>query len=122
MRTILGLTLVVVAGTAGDLLLTRGMKWVGEVTSVHPLRALPMVIAAFRLPSMWAALSLQVLAFLSFLALLSWANVSVVVPATALGYAVGAIGAKFFLRETVSPIRWMGVLLISCGVAFVLAG
>ena len=122
MRTVLCLTFVVIAGTCGDLLLTRSLKSVDEVTSVHPLRVAPVVIAAFRLPSMWAALALQALAFFSFLALLSWANVSAVVPATALGYAVGAIGAKVFLRETVGAIRWMGVLLISCGVAFVLAG
>jgi uncharacterized membrane protein len=122
MRTVLCLTIVVIAGTSGDLLLTRTMKSVGEVKSVHPRRVMRVVISAFGLPSMWAALSLQALAFFSFLALLSWADVSLVVPASALGYAVGAIGAKFFLRETLSPIRWMGVLLISCGVAFVLAG
>jgi bacterial/archaeal transporter family protein len=116
------LTFVVIAGTFGDLLLTRSLKSVDQVTSLHPLRVAPVVIAAFRRPSMWAALALQALAFFSFLALLSWANVSAVVPATALGYAVGAIGAKVFLRETVGAIRWMGVLLISCGVAFVLAG
>jgi uncharacterized membrane protein len=122
MRTFLCLTIVVFAGTFGDLLLTRTMKSVGEVTSVHPRRVWRAVISAFRLPSMWAALLLQVLLFFSFLALLSWANVSLVVPASALGYAAGAVGAKFFLRETLSPVRWMGVLLISCGVAFVLAG
>jgi drug/metabolite transporter (DMT)-like permease len=122
MRTFLGLTILVVASTFGDLLLTRTMKSVGEVTGVRPLRALGVVMSAFWRPSMWAALSLQAVAFFSFLALLSWANVSVVVPASALGYAAGALGAKFFLRETLSPVRWTGILLISCGVALVLAG
>jgi drug/metabolite transporter (DMT)-like permease len=122
MRTVLCLTILVIAGTFGDLLLTRTMKSVGEVKSVHPRRVMREVMSAFRLPSMWAALALQALAFFSFLALLSWADVSLVVPASALSYAVGAIGAKYFLRETLSPIRWVGVLLISCGVAFVLAG
>jgi uncharacterized membrane protein len=122
MRTVLCLTILVCAGTCGDLLLTGTMKSVGEVQSVDPRRVLPVVASAFSLPSMWAALALQALAFFSFLALLSWANVSLVVPASALSYAVGAIGAKVFLRETLSPIRWAGVLLISCGVAFVLAG
>jgi uncharacterized membrane protein len=122
MRTVLCLTIIVLAGTCGDLLLTRTMKSVGDVKSVRPQIVVPAVISAFALPSMWAALFLQALAFFSFLAVLSWAKVSVVVPATALSYAVGAIGATVFLRETLTAIRWMGVLLISCGVAFVLAG
>ena len=122
MRTVLGLIVLVCAGTCGDLLLTRTMKLVGEVQSVDPRRVVRVVFSAFRLPSMWAALMLQAVAFFSFLALLSWANVSVVVPASALSYAVGAIGAALFLRETLSPTRWVGVLLISCGVVFVLAG
>jgi len=122
MRTIFCLTILVFAGTCGDLLLTHTMKSAGEVSTVHLQRLLRDVVSTFRLPSMWAALSLQALAFFSFLALLSWANVSVVVPASALSYAVGAIGAKLFLRETLSPTRWAGVALISCGVLFVLAG
>jgi uncharacterized membrane protein len=122
MRTGLCLTILVFAGTSGDLVLTRTMKSVGEVASVHPRRVVRAVASAFRLPSMWVALSLQATAFFSFLALLSWANVSVVVPASALSYAVGAVGAKLFLHETLSPVRWVGVLLISCGVLFVLAG
>jgi drug/metabolite transporter (DMT)-like permease len=122
MRTVLCLTIVVFAGTCGDLLLTHAIRSVGEMKSVHPLSVLPVIVSAFNQPSMWTALCLEALAFFSFLAVLSWANVSLVVPASALSYAAGAIGAKVFLRETLSPIRWTGVLLISCGVACVLAG
>jgi drug/metabolite transporter (DMT)-like permease len=51
------------------------------------------------------------------LALLSWADASLVVPATALSYVSGAFGAKFFLREKIEPVRWIGVILVCAGVA-----
>jgi drug/metabolite transporter (DMT)-like permease len=61
------------------------------------------------------------LAFFSLLALLSWAQVSFVVPATAANYVVGAVGAKFLLKERVSQARWAGLLLVAAGVALVCA-
>lgn len=56
------------------------------------------------------------------LALLSWENVSFVVPSTALSYAVGALGAKFLLGEKINGMRWAGVLLVCIGVCLVWAG
>jgi drug/metabolite transporter (DMT)-like permease len=64
---------------------------------------------------------LQGLAFFTLLALLSWADVSFVVPATALNYVVGAAGSMIFLREQVDRTRWAGVLLVCVGVAFICA-
>jgi drug/metabolite transporter (DMT)-like permease len=43
-------------------------------------------------------------------------------PATAFGYVVTAFLSRFFLHETVSPWRWAGVLLITCGVGLVARG
>jgi drug/metabolite transporter (DMT)-like permease len=53
---------------------------------------------------------------------LSLENVSLVVPVTALSYAAGALGGKFFLGEQVSRRRWMGVLIVCAGVALVIMG
>jgi len=55
------------------------------------------------------------------LALLSWAQVSFVVPATAANYVVGAVGARFLLKERVSQTRWAGLLLVTAGVVLVCA-
>ena len=57
--------------------------------------------------------------FFSFLAVLSWANLSFVVPATAIVYAVTVLGAKFILREHIDGMRWAGTLLVCLGVALV---
>jgi len=53
--------------------------------------------------------------------LLSWADVSFVIPATALSYVVGALGARILLGERLGPMRWVGILLVSLGVAIVCA-
>ena len=39
------------------------------------------------------------------------------IPAAALDYVVGTLGARFLLGESVTPLRWAGVCLISAGVA-----
>jgi drug/metabolite transporter (DMT)-like permease len=51
--------------------------------------------------------------------MLSIENVSFVGPVTALSYAAGAFGARLFLRERISPQRWLGVLIVCIGVTLV---
>jgi drug/metabolite transporter (DMT)-like permease len=43
-------------------------------------------------------------------------------PATALGYVLLALVARFVLHEHISPLRWIGILLITAGVGFVAGG
>src|SRR5437870_5303976 len=121
MRTLVSLGILVLAGTAGDLALARAMKSVGQV-QLSPASLLRGILDSLGHPWMWIGLLLHAAAFAAFLALLSWTDVSVVVPASALSYVAGVAGAKLFLRERIDPDRWAGVLLIALGVAFVLAG
>ena len=65
---------------------------------------------------------MMAMGFFALLGMLSLANVSFVFPATALSYAVGALGGKLFLGERVTPQRWVGVLLVCIGVALVFIG
>jgi hypothetical protein len=120
MRTAVSLAILVIAGTAGDLALARAMKRVGHVR-LRPASLLRGIGNGLRQVWMWIGLLLHAAAFVSFLALLSWADVSVVVPASALSYVAGVGGAKLFLREQIDGNRWVGVLLIALGVALVLA-
>jgi drug/metabolite transporter (DMT)-like permease len=60
--------------------------------------------------------------FASYLAALSWADLTFVLPSTALGYVVVALLSKFWLHESISTYRWAGILLIVCGVGFVANG
>ena len=117
MRLVIFIGIAVLTGTAGDICLTHAMKRIGEVKSFRPAVVLPMMARAFRHASMWMGIVLMAAAFFSLLALLSWADASLVVPATALSYVSGAFGAKFFLREKIEPVRWAGVILVCAGVA-----
>src|SRR5262249_1740294 len=117
MRLAVFIGIVVLTGTAGDICVTHAMKRIGEGTSFRPSVGLPMMAKAFRHASMWMGIALMAVAFFSLLALLSWADASLVIPATALSYVSGAFCAKFFLREKIEPVRWIGVILVCAGVA-----
>jgi drug/metabolite transporter (DMT)-like permease len=121
-RTALMLGIVVLAGTGGELCLTRAMKHAGEVMSFHPRAIFVAMSRAGKSGWMWIGLTMMTISFFSLLALLSWANVSFVIPATALSYVAGAAGGKLLLGEQVNARRWMGVALVCAGVALVCAG
>jgi drug/metabolite transporter (DMT)-like permease len=114
--------LIIVAGTGGDLCVSRAMKTVGEVKDFRPSAIARVILRALRVGWMWAGLGLMALAFFSLLGALSILNVSLVVPVTAMSYVAGALGAVFFLRERVSRRRWLGVFLVSLGVILVFLG
>lgn len=105
-------------GSIGDALLKRGMDAFGPVNLHHPWQ----VINALMNP--WVLLGIFCLTafFASYLTALSWADLSYVLPATALGYVLVTLFGKYFLHENVTPLRWLGVLLISCGVGWVTRG
>ena len=115
-------SLIVVAGTGGELCVSRAMKTVGEVKDFRPLAIARVILRALRSGWMWAGVGMMALAFFSLLGALSFLNVSFVVPVTALSYVAGAGGAVLFLGERVSAQRWMGVLLVAVGVTLVFLG
>jgi drug/metabolite transporter (DMT)-like permease len=110
---------IVVAGTAGELCVSRAMKTIGEVHDFHPRALLRFVLRAIRLPWLWAGISFMALAFFSLLAILSFMDVSYVVPVSALSYTAGALGAKFFLHERIARNRWLGIAVVTIGVTLV---
>jgi drug/metabolite transporter (DMT)-like permease len=105
---------VVLANVLGNSCLSWGMKQRG------PLLAGPLdYAAAVFTPWVGLGVSLLVLWLLARMALLSWADLSFVVPVTAVGYALAAVAGHFLLGEHVSPQRWAGALLIAAGTALV---
>jgi drug/metabolite transporter (DMT)-like permease len=117
--TFLMILTIVLSSSAGEVFITRGMKQVGEISTLH-LRALLEI--ATRILTNWnflAGVFCMAVSFFSFLAVLSWAEMSFIVPATSLGYVVSTIGAKFVLQERVNPLRWAGTLLVCVGAALV---
>jgi drug/metabolite transporter (DMT)-like permease len=66
----------------------------------------------------WVALgvTLLILWLLSHMALLSWADLSYVLPVTSVGYVLAAVVGRVFLHEQISWVRWAGILFIMLGV------
>ena len=117
-RKYLVLAGVTVFAAAGDSLLSHGMKQVGSVS----LHNLPSLIFAITNP--WVAVGILLLLafFASYMNALSWADLTFVLPATSLGYVLLALVARFVLHEQISPLRWLGIAMISGGVGFVAGG
>jgi drug/metabolite transporter (DMT)-like permease len=112
--------IIIVAGTGGELCVTRAMKDIGEVHDFRPAALLRFIRRAFVVGWMWIGIAMMTVAFFALLAALSFENVSFVVPVTALGYGAGALGAMLFLHERISLQRWVGVLIVCVGVTIVL--
>ena len=114
--------MIVVAGTSGELCVSRAMKQVGEVKNFRPSAVVGVIGRALRVGWMWLGVGLMAVAFFSLLAILSVEKVSFVVPVTALSYVAGAVGGRFFLGERISPGRWTGIALVCTGVTLVFLG
>jgi drug/metabolite transporter (DMT)-like permease len=107
--------LFVVLKAAGNLSLAWGMKHFPETMSADPL---PYLKAMFD-PFVAFGVGAFILALLVRMALLSIADLSFVVPVTAIGYFVAAFLGKTFLHEIVSVQRWVGTALIIFGAVLV---
>jgi hypothetical protein len=114
------MVLAVVALTAplGDFFLSLGMKQIGPVSLSH----LSALIAAIGNPKVLIGISLLISFFASYLSALSWADLTYILPSTAMGNVIMALLAKFYLHEPISASRWAGILLITAGVGFVARG
>jgi drug/metabolite transporter (DMT)-like permease len=117
-RQYLILGLVAISAPLGDSCLSRGMAAMPTITLAHP----GSLIAAVFTP--WIALGIALLIgfFASYLTALSWADLTFVLPATAFGYVIIALLARFWLHESISLERWAGIVLITLGVGFVAQG
>jgi drug/metabolite transporter (DMT)-like permease len=119
-KIILMLVFFICSGTGGEIAVTYGMKRIGEPESFHPRALLRFLWRAVRSGWVWFALPLLAGSFYSLLILLSWAPISLVIPASAANYIVGVLGAKYVLKEKVTARRWIGVGMVFFGVILVL--
>ncbi len=117
MKTAILIAIIVLTEAAGDVFLTKGMKQVGEISTINPRTLFSIGGRVVTNKSFLLGIFFFTITFVSFLIVLSWADLSLVFPAKSLVYVLGALGAKFVLGETVTSQRWMGILLVCFGVA-----
>jgi len=112
------LALVAICAPLGDTCLSRGMTTLPTISLGHPAS----LIAAVFTPWIAVGIALLIGFFASYLTALSWADLTFVLPATAFGNILVEMLARFWLHETISWQRWLGVILITVGVGFVAQG
>src|SRR5437016_7828092 len=106
-------------GSLGNVLLSKGMKQIGEILDPSPMALVSVFVKTFTNGFIWLGISSLLIFFVSYLLLLSWADFSYVQPASAVGYALVALLGYFMLGEFIPLTRWTGVVLICAGVALV---
>jgi len=116
LKTWICATIVVLTNVFGDFFMKRGMSAAPAITS--PLGYIAMLFEP------WVALGVALLIVwqLSRMALLSWADLSYVLPVTSIGYVLVALLGRLLLHEQITSTRWAGIALIVAGVALVSGG
>jgi drug/metabolite transporter (DMT)-like permease len=107
-------TLIVVFSNAfGDFFMKRGIPETARLST--PLE----YVAVLFQPWVTLGVVLLIVWQMSRMALLSWADLSYVLPVTSVGYVIVALIGRVLLNEAIPPRRWAGILLIMAGVALV---
>jgi drug/metabolite transporter (DMT)-like permease len=101
---------VITLNAFGNLALAAGLKH-RELLGINPIG----YISALFDPMVAAGVGLLILWLLTRMALMSWADLSFVVPVTAAGYVLSAILGRAFLSEQVGPEQWLGMAFILSG-------
>lgn len=119
LKTVIIMLLAVTAGTVGDILLAKGMKQLGDLSTMNLRGILEVVYRAMTEWKIVVGTAMLALFFFLWLAVLSWEDLSVALPMQALNYVLVAILAKYLLHEQISPLRWAGIALVCVGVIMI---
>jgi uncharacterized membrane protein len=119
LKTAILVALLVVLNSAGNFFFGIGMKHIGALQGWSMAAFHSAFVAIFSSVWIWLGIVSMLLFMAALMLVLSWADFTYVLPATASMYAVVPLLAHFVLGESVTGLRWMGVALICLGVMFV---
>jgi len=109
---------VVCSAATGDVFIALAMRRIGDLGLFRRKHGFfAMMTRVLSSGALFAGIFFMAMAFFSNLVGLSWADLSLMGPASAaLTFVTNAIGAKFFLHENVDKRRWLATLFVCCGV------
>lgn len=119
LRTYALILALVVFSSVGNLFLSLAMKRIGDPHAWTAAALLEHLLRILASGNIWIGIAFQLLFFVCYLTVLSWADFSFVKPSMAIGYALVTLLGALVLGEPVSLLRWFGVALICFGVALV---
>jgi drug/metabolite transporter (DMT)-like permease len=118
-RTFLVIAFAALSAAVGETLLSYAMKRTGQIDLADPSHWTNLISLVVRNPYIFTGVVFLAVYFFLYLIALSWADLSFVLPLTAVSYIFAAMLAKFFLGEEVSWLRWTGTIIITIGILFV---
>ncbi|OFV99254.1 MAG: hypothetical protein A3H28_02660 [Acidobacteria bacterium RIFCSPLOWO2_02_FULL_61_28] len=119
MKTAVVLSVAVLANSVGSVCLGKGMKNFPVLEASGAAWLLQAAVQVVLNSWVIVGVFLLIVFLACYMAALSWADLSFVLPATAPGYILTAILSRIFLHEEISPLRWAGTALIVAGTCLV---
>jgi drug/metabolite transporter (DMT)-like permease len=113
------LVVSVVFAVAGQFTLKSAMTEVGRIGRHQVKKPTELVIRTAKEPRLWLGLALFGISALFWLVVLSRVSLSIAYPLVGLSYITVVLIARFFLHESVPPLRWVGVSVIAVGIALI---
>lgn len=118
-KTYVLLFLLVVLGSVGNTILSKGMKDAGDLDISRLSALLAGAARVLTSGTIWLGIAMMLAFMVCHMLVLSWADYSFVMPFSAIAYALVPLLGYLFLHEQVSVARWSGIVLIVLGVVLI---
>jgi drug/metabolite transporter (DMT)-like permease len=118
-KTYVLLFLLVLLGSVGNTILSKGMKDAGDLDISHFASMAAGAARVLTSGTIWTGIAMMLAFMVCHMLVLSWADYSFVMPFSAIAYALVPLLGYFFLHEQVSAARWIGIVLIVLGVVLI---
>ncbi|HVA94822.1 MAG TPA: EamA family transporter [Candidatus Dormibacteraeota bacterium] len=118
-KTYVLLFLLVLFGSVGNTILSKGMKDLGDLDISRLATLESGAVHVLTSGTIWLGIALMLLFMVCHMLVLSWADYSFVMPFSAIAYALVPLLGYLFLKEQVSVERWIGIVLIFLGVLLI---
>jgi drug/metabolite transporter (DMT)-like permease len=119
LRVIIAMTAAAASAAFGQILVRRGMLQVGSLENYSPGPLITYFWHALCNPWVIGGTILNAVFYFLFLAALSWTGVTVALPMSAIEYGFAALLAITMLKESVPPVRWIGIAFVVLGVILI---
>ena len=118
-KTYVLLFLLVLLGSVGNTILSKGMKDTGDLDISHVATLAAGAARVLTSGTIWLGIAMMLGFMICHMLVLSWADYSFVMPFSAIAYALVPLLGYLFLHEQVSTGRWIGIVLIVFGVVLI---
>jgi drug/metabolite transporter (DMT)-like permease len=118
-KTYVLLFLLVLFGSVGNTILSKGMKDVGDLDISHLQSIQAAATKVLTSGTVWTGIALMLMFMVCHMLVLSWADYSFVMPFSAVAYALVPLLGYLFLHEHISTTRCIGIGFIFLGVVLI---